>query len=80
MLLTEKAPDHSDIFNNQIERYGREGTTYAQKKTHHPKAVQGKGLDHTEHVHVDVDSANEGAQKVNYGGTGDGTEAREDDV
>lgn len=64
MFAAEQAPHNRRILDHQIHRYGAHRAQRANEEPHHAEAVQRKGLQHAEHVHVNVDARNERAHKV----------------
>lgn len=80
VFLPDHAPYDGDIFDYDIERDGQEGAANAQDEPEQAKPVHRKWLDDTEHVHVDVDGANESAKEVYERGTRYGTQPGENYV
>ena len=80
VFLAYQAPDDSDILDDHIDGYRAEGAKDASYKPEGAKPVQRERLYHAKHVHIDVESGNEGAQKVDQIGTWDWVQAGKDHV
>lgn len=80
MLFAEKSPDDGDVLDANVYRDGTERTDDAEREAQQAEAVEREGLDDSEHVHVDVDGADESAEEVHEGRAGDGADGGEHDV
>jgi len=80
MLLAEQSPYDSYVFDADVYRNGTQGAGYAESEAQQAEAVEREGLDHAEHVHVDVDCSDERAEEVHERRAGDGAERGQHDV
>lgn len=76
MFFTKQSPDDGHILNDNIDGNGAECAEYAGEKFDESKAIEGKGLDDAEDIHVDVEATNEGANEVQHVGAGYRVETR----
>lgn len=80
MLFAEKSPNDGDVLDANVYRDRTQRTDDAEREAQQAEAVEREGLDDAEHVHVDVDSTDEGAEEVHEGRAGDGADGGEHDV
>lgn len=75
MLVTKQAPDDRDVLYQDVDGDRAQRAQYAQREPNHAEPIERERFDDAEHVHVDVDGADEGTYEVDQGRTRDGTEA-----
>lgn len=80
MFLSNQSPHDGHVFYDHVEGHHAQRPAQTQKKPEQSEPVNGKGLHHSEDVHVDVNTRYEGAEEVHEGRTGDGTQGGEEYV
>lgn len=80
VLLAHQSPNDGHILDDHIHGYRAHGSQHAGQEPEESKAVQREGLDHAEHIHVDIDGRNEGAHEVHEIGTWYRIQSRKYDV
>lgn len=80
MLFAKQSPNDGDVLDANVYRDSAERADDTEREAQQAEAVEREGLDDAEHVHVDVDGADEGAEEVHEGRAGDGADGGEHDV
>lgn len=64
MFVSKEPPDDGDILDDDVKRDGAKGAANAEEETQEPESVEWERFEHPEHVHVDIDGGDEGAEKI----------------